>query len=309
MPNCYVPNVQTFQEVALGIMTAPLLGLNTYLNGTMTAGVSTLTVLTSVGVQPGQNLWILDGPNTEQVQASLSNPAPTTTSVALLNPTLNTHASGVNLAGPGSKGSLPALFVRASTLMEEYCLQGNLADRGLFLTARSEKLEFMTNRAHVDTNYSIVARPRWFPVVSVTSAAVEVMPGSATALSTTTVEYDGNLQRLTWPQAQTPLGVQSLMGWQLTGLPIARSDQAWLALSYTAGVSPTNVPYVIIEAATLFTMELLTYMQNPTGAAIVRRGDAEIIQRLRGRDQESTYDGIFANRAKQLLVPFRAKFV
>lgn len=309
MPNCYVPNLQTFQDGAVGSMTAPFIGLNTFLNGAQASGLSTLTVVSSVGVQVGQYLWILDGPNTEQVQASLTAPAPSATTIALVNPTANSHGSGVNLLGPGNKGSLAALFVRASGLMEDFCLQGNLFDRGLYLKSHTEKLEMMTPRAHVDPNYSIIARPRWFPVVSVASAAVEYLPGSSVALSTTALEFDGNTQRITWPQAQTPLGVQSLMGWQLQGLPIQRSDQAWLSLTYTAGIDPTNVPPTVTEAAILFTLELLTYVQNPTGAAIVRRGDAEIIQRLRGRDTESTFDGIFAARAKQLLTPLRARFI
>lgn len=309
MANCYVPNLQTFQDTAVGTMTAPFIGLNTFLNGAQASGLSTLTVVSSVGVQPGQYLWLLDGPNTEQVQAAFAAPAPSNTSLALVNPTANSHGSGVNVVGPGNKGSLAALFVRASGLLEDFCLQGNLTDRGLFLKAHSEKLELMTSRAHVDPNYSIVARPRWFPVASVSSAAVELVPGSSVALDNTIVEYDGNLQRLTWPQAQTPLGVQSLLGWQLQGLPIQRNDQAWLSLTYSAGLDPNNMPPTVIEAAILFTMELLTYVQNPTGAAIVRRGDAEIIQRLRGRDTESTFDGIFAARAKQLMTPYRAKFI
>jgi hypothetical protein len=303
-------DVPTFQSMAYGIPIPRLLGLNTRLASAQAAGNTTLNVVSSAGIiNPGDMIYILDGPNSEAILTDMTNPAPTTTTIKLANPTAFTHASGISVSSPGRSGqALAALLIRASGMIESFCKQGTLTDRGLFSKQRTETVELDTSLAYIDEFQSVVFRPAWFPVTNVASAQIILPGGGSVPLDTTNMQYDRNQQRVTFPQAQPIQGIQSVPAWTLQGQPIQRGMQGWLTITYTSGVSASAIPAALQEACILFTQEILSWAQNPTGAQQVRRGDASFVQFMRGRDKESTADGAFAKQAKERLMEYKSKY-
>jgi hypothetical protein len=81
-------------------------------------------------------------------------------------------------------------------------------------------------------------------------------------------------------------------------------------LTYTAGYAQAAMPQDIQYAAALATQEWLGYAQNPTGAAQLRQGGVEIMQRLKGSGgKESSVDSILLSQAKVILLPYQRRAV
>lgn len=310
MPNVNVyTDVMTFKARTFGIPTPGLIGVNTRLQSGIAAGVSSLPVVSSAKItQAGDNIYILDGPNTEVIPSSLTTPAPDANHIALSAPTAFTHAAGINVSSPGSKTpqALAELLIRASGMMEDYCRQGNLTDHGLFQKSRALNIELDTPWALVDVDYNVVFRPLWIPVTSIASASVLSSDGNITPLDITNAVYDAGQQRVTFPRSQASSGTQFIPGSNLEGFYLERGMKGWLQVTFTSGVTASAVPNSLVEACTLFTMELLGFAQNPAGAAEVRRGDAQTMFRQRGDVKNS--DGIYANNARALLDEWRLNY-
>jgi hypothetical protein len=313
MPNtdCFV-DVATFKAMAFGIPTPNMLGLNTRLAAPVAGGATLLTVTTSAGIiNPGDSIFILDGPNSEILMSDPTTPAPQANQVKLLQPTQWAHGVGVSVSSPGRKQvALADILLRASWMVEDYCKQGTLTDRSLFQQTRTVTYELDTPWAYVDQYQSLVLRAAWFPVNSVSSATLQTIDGATIAVATANAVYDANLQRVTFPQAQPVVGQQQLAGWQLEGMPLERGMQGWLTVTFSSGFAANAVPSAVQEATVLFAQEILAWGQNPTGAAMIRRGDVTIQQQIRsiGKSGENSADGTYAKQAKERLDPWRNKF-
>jgi hypothetical protein len=311
MPNtdCFV-DVPTFKAAAFGIPTPNMIGLNSRLTAQANAGATLLSVVASNGIiNPGDTIFILDGPNSEILMSDPTTPAPQTNQVKLLQPTQFQHGVGVSISSPGQKQTaLAEVLLRASWMVEDWCKQGTLTDRSIFQKTRTVTYELDTPWSYVDQYQSLVLRAAWFPVNSVTSATLQTIDGATIAVATANAVYDANLQRVTFPQSQPVVGQQQLSGWQLEGMPLERGMQGWLTATFSSGFAANAIPSAIQEATILFAQEILAWGQNPTGAAMVRRGDVTLMQQGRGKDSESSADGSFAKQAKERLEPWRSKF-
>ncbi len=309
MPDCYC-DIPTFKAATFGIPTPGLMGLNTRLAAQANPNDTTLQVVSSSGiVHPGDSIYLLDGANSEVLMSDPSTPAPVTNQVKLLEPVQFQHAAGISVSSPGRGGnSLAEILLRASTLINNFCRQGTVKDRSLFEKTRTETYELDTPWAYVDEYQSLVMRALWFPINSISSATIQVPGGGSIGIATANAVFDVNTQRVTFPQVQPATGVQILQGWQLASVPFQRGMQGWLQVTFSSGFASNAIPDEIQEAAILFTQEILGYAQNPTGAAMIRRGDVTLMQQGRGSAKEKSSDGQYAKAAKDLLLPWQSKF-
>lgn len=310
--NAYI-DVATFLASAPSAATSGILGANTSLASASAVGASTLTVDSSQGVTPGQPLYLFDGPNTEIVRADPTNPTPTATSIALAtgSTTRFAHSAGVNVATGGPRLSLPQFILQACGWVENYCQQGVMGDRSLLSHSRTERLRMPSTRAKIDPWYSLAVRPRAFPISAVTALAIDFGAGATQTLDTSAIELDATGRSFVLPYVQ-PLGLSQGVGALalLSGPPVLRGDQAWCVVTYTAGFVWPNLPWNLQTATCLATQEYLAALQNPTGAAMIRQGDVQISQRLRGSGgKESSAYGLFMSQAMYLLEELRNTFI
>ena len=313
--NCYV-DVPGFLASNPALPVTNLLGLNATLAAIATAGATTLTVTTSAGVSASQTIYILDGPNSEIVYASATNPAPNGTTLVIGANTAGgtgcqfQHNAGVSISSGGAAGDLGGMLLRASAFAENYCNVGSPSDRGFFSTSRSETVQAPSSRAYIDRSYGLTLRPHWFPVSAISAVQLESSPGvSVVSYDPSLAEFDTTGQRLVFPLL-TPLSVPSPGYPTLTGWYISRSQPLWARITYTAGFPQDALPFDFTQAVELIAREYISYQQNPTGAAMLRAEDVQIMQRLRGNgNKESSADGIFLMQAKALLTPYKAVFM
>lgn len=306
--NAYV-DVPTLLAAAPSIPTGGLLGCNTQLSAATLAGVTALPVLASANCSPSQLVYILDGSNTEIVQASASTPTPDATHITLASATTLPHSAGASVSTAGVQGALAQTILQASGWLEGYCQQGTPGDRGLLSKSRTEKLRMPTTRAYVDSWGSLVVRPRYFPVTAVAALALQYNASASMALDPTQIMLEGTERSFTVPILKAPGGTVGNLA-LLYGPPVDRGDQGWVNLTYTAGYSWPNLPWDLQSAAIFAAQEFLSYLLNPTGAAIIRQGDMMLVQRQRGSGgKESSIHGLFMSQATILLEPFRQHFI
>ncbi|MBF6588938.1 MAG: hypothetical protein IVW57_00220 [Ktedonobacterales bacterium] len=317
--NCYL-DVPGFLASQPALPLAGLLGGNSTLSQACAAGATSLTVVSAGGAagtpgfQPGTACYLLDGPWSEVVQITAVN---TTAGVLTLGANLTAgggttgafyaHATGVSVSSGGTLGALGDTLLAASSWAEEYCQQGSPQDRGLFATVRTEKLIMPSTRAYIDRGYGLVLRPHWYPVTALSAVAIEYAPGAAsTTFTPTMAEFDTSGMLIKVPRlAPVTGGYPSLGGFAIYN----RGADAWASITYTAGFAPDAVPWRFRRAVSFAARELLAYAQNPTGAALVRQGDVQIMARLRGSGgKESSADTVFLTQAKAFLEPYRAFF-
>lgn len=306
-------DLPTLLGSAPSIATALVLGANTRFASSAIAGAASLTVESTLGILPGQDIYLFDGPNTEIIRADPTNPTPTATSIALASgvTTQFAHSAGVNVATGGARGSLPQMIIQASAWIENYCQQGILGDRSLFSHSHSERLRMPSTRAKIDPWYSLAVRTRAFPVESVTSLTLDFGAGVTMSLDATQVKIDATGRSFVLPYVQavgSTSGVGALA--LLSGPPIARDEQGWLEVVYVAGFTWPDLPWNLQTATSLATQEYLAAIQNPTGAAEIRQGDTMILQRQRGSGgKETSIYGLFMSQAMALLDEYRNTFV
>lgn len=312
--NCYV-DVAAFVASNPVLPVAQLLGGNTKLAANAAIGATSLTVTSSAGFTASQLVYILDGPNSELVFAAATNPTPNGTTLTIGNNTSGgtgcqfAHNAGVSISSGGVAGDLGDTLLAASAWAENYCNVGSPSDRGFFSVSRSETIQMPSSRAYVDRAYGLTLRPSWFPVTAIASVAIESSPGvSVVGYDPTQAEFDTTGQRLVFPML-TPLSVPSPGYPTLTGWYISRSAPMWARITYTAGFPQDSMPYDFTHAVALIARELVSYTMNPTGAAMTRVEDVQVMQRLRGSgNKESSADGIFMAQAKALLTPYKALY-
>lgn len=272
--------------------TASLLGLNTTLTASVSAGALSLPVASSSGWASGP-VWLLDGPWVEVAQVTAS---PSGTTLTLAAPGLaQAHGAGVSVSQAGSVGALAETILRASAWMENYCRQGAPGDRSLFALARLERWGLPGPRAWQEPDGTLVIRPGRFPIQTVSALSVETSPGVAFALDVTQIELPGDGRLIEVPAS-------ALSG---ASLGLARGSRAWASLSSTAGPAlPGATPYDLRQACVWVTSDLLGQRRNPTGAAAVRMGRFELQARPR---TDPTADSILLAQAKAALQAYRVE--
>src|SRR5487761_1932004 len=312
--NCYV-DVAGFLASNPVVPTAGLLGGNTRLSAAATVGATSLSVTSSSGFTASQLVYILDGPNAELVFAAATNPTPNGTTLVIAANTAGgtgcqfAHNAGVSVSSGGAQGDLGDTLLAASAWAENYCNVGSPSDRGFFAVTRSEVLPMPSSRAFIDRAYGLTLRPSWFPVSAVTSVSIETAPGvSVYAYAPTQSEIETQGQRVTFPHL-VPLSVPAPGYPTLNGWYVSRAQPMWARITYTAGFPQAALPYDLMRAVALIAREQVSYLMNPTGAAMIRQEQTQIMQRLRGSgNKESSADGIFLTQAKALLAPYKSLF-
>lgn len=297
-------DIPFFLTAVAGPDVLDYLGGNALLLANVSLGATSLTVTQPAGFAVNQAVYLLDGPNSEIVFASAITGNSITTTTALQF----AHSAGVSVSSPGTQGSLAQFMITASAWAENHCQQGNPTDRSLFQKVRNDNYELGTTRAYLDPNYTLVLRPNYFPVTAITAVSLEQSPGLVVNLDPTGVELDSRQRLIMLPIIQH-IGAITGNPWVLNDAWLTREDQGWCRLTYTAGFPYGSLPFDLQQAVAFIVQEIMGYSQNPTGAAQFRHGDTWITQRLRGREVESTADGVFLMQAKNLLTRYRAEFV
>ncbi len=306
---CYL-DISTLLASAPGLSVIPFVGGNSILASDTLIGATSLPLVSATGFQGGQLVYILDGPNTELVQAATTPSSDNT--LLLTSGTTYAHAGGVSVSSGGVQGAIADKLIAASAWVEGFCDIGVPGDRGFFSKARSERQALQTMRAALNREYMLMVHPLSFPVTAVSSAVLEAWPGqSILNFDATKVFIDPSGLSFTAPYlASTTVMPQT--PW-VAGPSLRRSSASWAYYTYTAGFpylagTPNGgLPWDFVEACRLVARHLLAQSRNPTGAAILRQEQVEIVQRLRGNDQESSADSELIIRAKEMLVPYQAK--
>lgn len=302
-------DIPLFLALAAGVDVLDYLSGNTVLAAPASPGATLLTVSNNANFATSQPVYILDGPNSEIVFADPTNPTNSgTTNQLKTSATTLAHSLGASVSSGGAQGTLAQMLMSASSWAENFCFQGNYSDRSLFRQARSDNYELGTTHAYLDANYTLVVRPNFFPVISVSALSIEQAPAFAITLDTTALEFDSR-QRLIMSPVLQRVGVITGDPWLFNGAFLTREDQGWVRLTYTAGLDPANLPDDFQQAVCWIAQEFIGYSQNPTGAAQFRHGDTWITQRLRGRDVDSTADGVFIMQARNVLNRYRNEFI
>lgn len=296
-------DIAGYQQAPHGQETASLLGLNTTTGGgtTQAAGATSLVVASSSGWVAGR-AWILDGPTSEIVTVTGSVDG---THLTLAAPgTVFAHAAGVSVSQAGAQGCLAATILRASGIIENYCQQGSSGgDRSLFALTRTERWAMPTTQAYIDRDAVLAIMPGHFPVVSVSSVAIELGQGQSLALDATQLELPDMARIVEIPylvQGGLTVGMQMFLDKQ----GISRTRRQWATLTYVGGISASSIPYDIEQAAVWIVSDLLSQRQNPTGAAEQSLGKRRLVQRQRG---DVVGDSILLLRAHDALQPYVAE--
>ena len=292
-----------FLRAATNQETASLLGLNTALASSVTAGATTLPVASSVGWAAGP-AWLLDGPWSEMAQVV---GAPDGATLTLAAPGLaQAHSADVSLSQAGVSGALAETILRASAWIENYCRQGTPGDRSLYALPRVERWGLPGPRAWLEPDGALALRPGRFPIQAVTALSIESSPGAALALDVTQIELPSGGRLIEVPaSALTGVGLSGAAPWPSGLASVARGGRGWLSLSYSGGpATPGAPPYDLRQACIWVVSELLAQRRNPSGAAAVKLGGFELQARPR---TDPTGDSILLLHAKAALQAYRVE--
>ncbi len=284
----------TFQRMATGYVQPSAVA--TALTSAVSSGATTLPVASTSGLTVNQQLYVQDGPNTEMVVLTAISGLSLTVSPALAA----NHANGTFV----STGIVPATLLSASAWLDAYCQQGTPTNRTLWQQTRTSVIPLPSMQANWDTDRNLrVIFPAW-PVSAISSLTISQRGDVQLTAGTSSLVFLDDDRSIQLPaQAFT-----ANSGWYDNNvLPLwARGTPSLVNVSYTAGYAQTDLPVTLQLATVLIAQELLAYAQNPTGAALLRQGDVQIEQRLRGSgNQQSSTDGIYISQAKALLLPLK----
>lgn len=291
------------------IETASLVGGHSTLGSACVAGATSLAAVSGAGAGFAGTfqLWILDGPNSEAIAGCTVS----TNTITVPSPgTTYAHAAGVSLSSPGTAGTLAAIIRSASADVDTFCKQGpdGGSERTLWQKSRTETLSGPSSqRLAIDRDGTLKLHPYRFPVASVASLTLQVGAQTASTIDLTYLVLADNAELIRIPSAQTLGTPPPTTNWMLSRFP--RSVGLYATLTYTAGpiVGSTldGVPGDIREATTMLVMDRLGFRQNPSGAAMVRRGDTTIEARLRG---DTSGKSILRMYAEEKLGPYQRRW-
>lgn len=304
--SCYTDCQEFVNDSSVNVETASLIGGNTTLSLACLAGATSLTpvAVTDFPATGSFNAYILDGPNSEIVSATvfgatLSVPAGTQAA----------HAAGVNVASAGVGGNLADLLIRASAMAENLCNQGPDGDglaRSLFATARTETLAGPSMyRAVFDRDNVLLIKPYHFPVRSVASISVQFGADTPVAVSTTYLVLPDGARVIHVPAPQQI----AVNGAPVFYTPYPRGKPFYVTLSYTGGpcngTTLSSVPYDIKEAVTFIALDRMAFRSNNLGVVMSRRGDVMFQHAAHTRGAGGVGgDSLFLMQAKEKLLPY-----
>jgi hypothetical protein len=280
-----------WQRTTTGLEWASLVGNTGRISSDVAVGATSLTVTPALTVAISQwdIITIFDGSSSETVVATASA-AVGATSITVA-PTAFAHNSGTCYCTDGTGGSLADQIAKASTWLETICKQP------LFLTTyTNETLAMPTMRASIDNHAGLHFRPRHWPVQSLTSLSITVVPGYTTAYDPTQVIIDSDKQMCTMPNMQPlPLAGSGQAPYPIWNV-MSRQQSAQLTLTYSAGYS--TVPADVAEAAVLLTSDILAKRFNPMGAYEMQMGKRSFSI---GSRADMSGESVYLKRAKDIL--------
>lgn len=286
--------------------TSSLIGGRTTLTNTTAVGAVSLPVGNVTNFVSGQQAWILDGLASETVTIT-GTPAGNALPVAA---TTYAHTNGASVSSAGTAGCLASVILSACRMADKYCAQRapGQTDALLYAISRTETYSLATLRAHISREYQLEVFPYHFPVQSVTSASLQLDTSTGNAVDLTGIVLPEGGRSPVVPET-TFLG--SSLQRSLMPAPWLRDPNVWLTLTYTGGpitgATIASVPWEIQQAVWWFTMHILGYRVNPTGAASVHMGDTSREFRMRG-ETGAKAKSLLEMNAEDLLAPYRAQF-
>lgn len=300
MTNTYV-DALTYQNASTGMTLASQYG-NIGRLAASSAGASSLVPITPLTVALNQydSLYVTDGPNSEVLQVGSGGAAIGATSIPLQANTAFAHAGGTAYCTDGTQGSLGQAIFEASRQIEDICHQALWAT-----TYTGEILTMPTMRASIDNQRGLHFRPRHFPITTLTSVTVEANTLLVTSYDVTQAIIDSDQQTVDIPlMAALSSGGQSQQGspWFSPGL--ARGQNAWITLTYTAGFALGTLPWAVTRAAALLVSESMGTLENPFGSDEIAQNKRHVTFTLRG-DQSG--ESLLFKRAEVLLAPYVAQ--
>jgi hypothetical protein len=291
-----------YLRAATGHDTSTVIANLTRIASTASIGATSITLQAATTTALGEydQVYIFDGSNSEIVTMTPATTNAGATSLTV-SPTQYAHNAGVAICTDGTMGSLAAMIFTASSQIEEYCRQPLLqASYG------DEKLPLRSMRAAVTRDYTLMIRPKRFPVTAISAASL-ILRGPATiALDVSQADIDADAQLVTFLQIQTSSGSNDGNTFFATRPVALPMTPGYAQLSYTAGYAYAALPTEIRQACIWFVSDLLSDRRNPTGAAELRLGDINMVTRWRG---DTTDRSTLAMRAYEMLDPYRQRLM
>lgn len=291
-----------YLRAATGHDTSTVIANLTRIASNASQGATTIALqaATTTSLSQYDQVYIFDGNNSEIVTMTPTTTATGATSLTV-SATQYAHAAGTPICTDGTgglTGSLAAMIFTASSQIEEYCRQPLLT-----ASYSNETLPLRSMRAAVSRDYTLMLRPRRFPVTAVSVVSL-VLPGQTTInldVSQANVDADAQLVQFLSIQSSGGTGGNTFFTSRPMALP---TTPGYAKISYTAGYPYASLPLEIRQACLWITSDLLSDRRNPTGAAELRLGDMSLTTRLRG---DNTGRSVLVIRAYEALEPYRQK--
>lgn len=295
--NTYI-DVYDYLRAGTGQDTSSLVGNVAKLAQNISTGATLLPISPSltVALQIGDLVTIFDGSNTEIV--TITTAASIGDTSIHVSATQYAHALNVALCSDGTQGSLADRIIAASAEIENYCRQPLLQ-----ATYSNERLPLRTMRAAITRDYTLMLRPKQFPVQSVSSVILQLSNGITLGLDVSEAFIDADARLIQLLQLTSTSGGSTTF-WGNTSPPAYPTTPGYVEVSYTAGYAYTSLPYDVKQACTWLTSDLLSDRMNPTGATMFRLGNLEI-QAKSNSDRDS--NSLLVKRAYQRLDPYRQR--
>lgn len=299
MTNCYIDFYQ-YRRSPSGLESDSLLGNAMRLSALTSAGATSLPVTpaTTQDLHQYDQVTIFDGPNSEVVQVNIDSNMPIA-SIPLVAGTQFQHAAGTPCCSDGPLGSLADQIVDASAWLE-----ADFTYQPLFqATYTNEVLPLPTMRASITNKNALLFRPMHFPVTALLSVSLQQQQGNATPIDITQAFIDATQQYVKIPVINAT-GTQSQV--IFPQLPMDRTADQWITISYTAGFTQAQLPPDIRDVAVLLTSVILSRRQNPTGADSIDFADKKLVATLRG---DNTGEGLLVKEARRKASRYKVKAI
>lgn len=300
MSNTYTDPYQ-YLRAATGHDASTVMANLTRISSNVSQGATSISLqaATTTALNQYDQVYIFDGAASEIVTMT-----PTTTNAGATSLTVSAtqyaHNAGTPICTDGTgglAGSLASMIFTASAQIEEYCRQPLLQ-----ATYSNETLPLRSMRAAVTRDYTLMLRPKRFPVTAVSAASLVLRGPTTIALDVSQASIDADAQLVNLLQIQSSSsgsnGGNTLFATRPIALPVT---PGYAKLSYTAGYASNSLPSEIRQSAIWMTSDLLSDRRNPTGAAEIRLGDMSLTTRLRG---ETSGRSVLMMRAEKALTPY-----
>lgn len=301
MSSVYIDPI-IYQSQPTGIITTAYIGNLFRLATQQAQGRTSLTGLPSsaltVALNPYDNLYLFDGPNSEVVQVGSGGAAIGASSIPLQAATLYAHNAGVVVCSDGTTGSLAQQIFTASQWVEDICHQALWQT-----TYAGEILRMPSMRASIDNQWCLNFKPRHVPVTSLSALTIQSDATNSTMYDPTQAIIDSELQSVSVPNLQGLPGGSNQGQGQVQWLRPARSRQAtlWITVTYTAGFVTGALPWTVQRACSLLVNQCFVQLSNAVGADTIQQGKRNVTFALRG-DQSG--ESLLLKEVHRLLQPY-----